>query len=174
MNGSDPDVDRPILETERLVFRPFRPDDLPRLQLLHRDPQVGRYMGGVWPDEKIAEALDAFIADQAQYGHAKWAAFDRQGEFVGRAGVSMWEDTGELEIGYVLRPKFWGRGLATEAARAIAAWTFAHTGVGHVIGFTHPENRGSMRVLERIGMTRLPDCDMGFDEPSTLFRMDRP
>jgi len=174
MNGSETALDRPILETERLVFRPFTPDDFGRLAELHRDPEVGRYMGGVWTHDEIAEALGGFVAEQAERGHSKWAVFTREEVFVGRAGISLWPATGELELGYAFRPLFWGQGLATEAARAVARWTFANLDVTHVIAFTHPQNYGSQRVLERIGMQRLADRDMGFDELSAFFRMERP
>ena len=174
MNGFEAGSDRPILTTARLTFRPFTPQDRPLLEELHRDPEVGRYMGGVWPDARIAEALEAFIADQAEFGHSKWVARLHDGTFVGRAGISPWEPTGELELGYVLKPDYWGQGLATEAARAVADWTFANTDVDHIIAFTDPQNFGSQRVLERIGMTRLADRDMGFEVPSAYFEMKRP
>jgi ribosomal-protein-alanine N-acetyltransferase len=172
MNGAV--SDRPILTTARMTFRPFTYGDRALLEELHRDPEVGRYMGGVWTDERIAAALEAFIADQAEFGHAKWVANLHDGTFVGRAGISVWEPTGELELGYVLKPQYWGQGLATEAARAVADWTFANTGVDHIIAFTDPQNFGSQRVLERIGMVRLADRDMGFDVPSAYFEMKRP
>ena len=174
MNGFEAGSDRPILTTARLTFRPFTPQDRPLLEELHRDPEVGRYMGGVWPDARIGEALEAFIADQAEFGHSKWVARLHDGTFVGRAGISPWEPTGELELGYVLKPDYWGQGLATEAARAVADWTFANTDVDHIIAFTDPQNFGSQRVLERIGMTRLADRDMGFEVPSAYFEMKRP
>jgi len=165
---------RPILETSRLVFRPFTHDDFGLLAVLHRDPEVGRYMGGVWADHRIAEALGRFVAEQDERGHSKWAAFTREGEFVGRAGVSLWPATGELELGYSLMPEFWGQGLATEAARAVADWTFANTDAAHFIAFTHLENYGSQRVLERLGMVRQPDQDMGFDDGlSAVYRLER-
>lgn len=174
MNGLASVLDQPILETPRLVFRPFTLADFELLAGLHRDPEVGRYMGGVWTDARIAEALDRFVAEQAARGHSKWAAFTRDGAFVGRAGVSLWPATGELELGYSLAPEVWGQGLATEAARAVADWAFANTDVGHLIAFTDLQNHGSLRVLERIGMARQADQDMGFGGLSAVFRLDRP
>lgn len=167
----------PILTTERLAFRPFTPDDFDLMARLHRDPQVGRYFGGAWSDEKVREAIAEFAAEQAERGHSKWLAFTHDGEFVGRAGVSYWEHTGELELGYALLPAFWGRGLATEAARAVAAYAFRVTDVDHLIGFTHLENTASQRVLERIGMARQPDAHVGAGQPgelSAVYRLDRP
>jgi RimJ/RimL family protein N-acetyltransferase len=56
----------------------------------------------------------------------------------------------------------------------VADWVFGHTEVDHVIAFTDPRNFGSQRVLERIGMKRLADRDMGFEVPSAYFEMRRP
>lgn len=167
----------PILTTERLAFRPFTSDDFDLMAQLHRDPQVGRYFGGAWSDEKVREAVAEFAAEHAERGHSKWLAFTHDGAFVGRAGVSVWDHTGELELGYALLPAYWGRGLATEAARAVAAYAFRVTEVDHLIGFTHLQNVASQRVLERIGMVRQPDADIGAGEPgelSALYRLDRP
>jgi RimJ/RimL family protein N-acetyltransferase len=172
MNASGPEP--PILETARMTFRPFTPDDFDLLAELHRDPEVGRYMGGVWDDGKIAAVLADFVAEHAQRGHSKWCVHTREGVYVGRAGVSLWRATGEIELGYAFRPEFWGQGLATEAARAVAEWAFANTDAPYLIAFTEPQNFGSQRVLERIGMTRLEDRDMGFETPSAFFRMERP
>jgi [ribosomal protein S5]-alanine N-acetyltransferase len=174
MNAPGPNKTPPILETARMVFRPFTPGDFDLLAELHRDPEVGRYMGGVWDEAEIARSLARFVAEHAERGHSKWCVHTKEGVFVGRAGVSVWPATGELELGYAFRPEFWGQGLATEAARAVAEWTFANIDVGYLIAFTDPENYGSQRVLERIGMTRLEDRDMGFDRPSAYFRMERP
>ena len=174
MNAPDSPKDAPILETKRMVFRPFTPDDFDLLAELHRDPEVGRYMGGVWDDAEIAARLAGFVAEHTERGHSKWCVHTREGVFVGRAGVSVWPPTGELELGYAFRPEFWGQGLATEAARAVAEWTFAHLGVDHIIAYTDLGNFGSQRVLERIGMVRLEDRDMGYEELSAFFRMDRP
>lgn len=167
----------PILITERLAFRPFTPDDFDLMARLHRDPEVGRYFGGVWSDEKVREAVSEFVAEQAERGHSKWLAFRRDGRFVGRAGVSFWEHTGELELGYALLPEAWGQGLATEAARGVADFVFRITSVDHLIGFTHLDNLGSQRVLEKIGMVRQPDTHIGAGEPgelSAVYRLDRP
>lgn len=172
MNAPAPQA--PILETARMTFRPFTPDDFDLLATLHRDPEVGRYMGGIWDDAKIAAVLADFVDEHARHGHSKWCVHTREDAFVGRAGLSLWRATGEYELGYAFRPEFWGQGLATEAARAVAEWAFANTDAPYLIAFTEPQNFGSQRVLERIGMVRQGERDMGSGTPSALFRMERP
>ena len=170
----------PILESERLVFEPFTADDLPLIVELHSDPDVQRYMGGKWSDEDMRDTLARFLSEQAALGHTKWKASLRDGTFVGRAGVSPFPRTHdpagvpERELGYCFKKACWGQGFATEAATAVRDWFFAKTGHDHLIGFTDPENLASQRVLRKIGMRSLGLVDMGFGEPSALYRMERP
>ncbi|WP_334160625.1 GNAT family N-acetyltransferase [Phenylobacterium sp.] len=167
-------LEAPVLETDRLVLRPFTPDDYELLADLHSDPEVQRYIGGPWPREAIQGRLDAYVADQAKYGFSKWKAHLRDGTFVGRCGVSYWARKGEFELGYSFRRIAWGRGLATEAARAVAARFFELSTEPRLHGFTAVENLGSRRVLERIGMRHTGDEDLGLGGLSALYLMERP
>jgi ribosomal-protein-alanine N-acetyltransferase len=173
-------MDGVFLKTERLAFRPFTADDLPLVVELHSDPEVQRYMGGMWSDEEMRATLDRFLRHQATYGMSKWAIFLHDGTFVGRAGVAPFPPLGgkgfggDRELGYSLKRRFWGAGLATEAARAAADWFFDHTDEAVLIGFTEPGNAASQQVLRKVGMTPIGLHDLGFDEPSAVFRMTRP
>ncbi|MCR5878028.1 GNAT family N-acetyltransferase [Phenylobacterium sp. J367] len=164
----------PILETERLVFHPFTPDDYPLLAELHADPEVQRYIGGAWTREAIQGRLDAYVAEQARYGFSKWKVFLRDGTFVGRCGVSLWSRNGGFEIGYSLRRAAWGQGLATEAAKAVRDRFWQLSDAGHLNGFTAVENLPSRRVLERIGMRHTGDEDLGLGGMSALYVLERP
>lgn len=164
----------PILETERLVFAPFTPDDYELLAGLHADPEVQRYIGGMWDRPTIQRRLDQYVADHATRGISKWKAYLKDGTFVGRAGISWWPDEQAYELGYTFARAAWGQGLASEAARGIVDWFFATTPHDVLIGFTDVENAGSRRVLEKVGMTWLGDKDMGFGGLSSLYRLERP
>ena len=169
-----------ILETERLVFRPFTPDDLDLVTDLHSDPEVQRYLGGMWAPPEMQATLDRFVLSQATHDYSKWAVFLRDGTFVGRAGVSRFPALtdkgfgGDRELGYTLKQAFWGSGIASEAAGAVRDWFWANTDETCLIGFTHPENLASQRVLVKTGMAPLGFHDLGFGEPSAVFRMMRP
>jgi ribosomal-protein-alanine N-acetyltransferase len=79
---------------------------------------------------------------------------DRANEhLLGWCGLGVLDETGEVEVKYLLRPDSWGRGLATEAARQSLGYAFGEAGLDLVIGLTHPENIASQRVLEKIGLT---------------------
>ena len=163
----------PILETERLVFRPFTANDVELLAQLHSDPEVQRYIGGMWPPEAIQGRIDQYIADQAKYGFSKWKVYLRDGTFIGRAGASYWDRVGEFELGYSFARAAWGQGLATEAAQAIVDRFFATMDEQRLHGFTDVANVGSRRVLEKVGMAYLGDEDLGFGGMSAVYRLDR-
>ena len=164
----------PILQTERLVFHPFTPDDLPLLQELHSDPEVQRYIGGMWDADAYERRLVQYVADQARHGISKWKAYLKDGTFVGRAGVSFWEVTG-FELGYSFKRLAWGRGLATEAARGVVAWAWANTAIDRLCGFTELGNLASRRVLEKTGFVYEGERELGYgDGPSAFYGLDRP
>jgi ribosomal-protein-alanine N-acetyltransferase len=173
-------MDGVFLKTERLMFRPFTAGDHDLVVELHSDPEVQRYMGGLWSAEEMQATLDRFVRNQAAYGMSKWAIFLHDGTFVGRAGVAPFPALsdkgfgGDRELGYSLKRRFWGSGLATEAARAAAEWFFEHTNEDVLIGFTEPGNAASQQVLRKVGMTQVGLHDLGFPEPSAVFRMFRP
>jgi RimJ/RimL family protein N-acetyltransferase len=145
-------MERPILETQRLVFRPFTPDDFDLLLELHSDPEVQRYIGGMFGAPGVRERLDHYVRDQAAYGFSKWKAYLRDGTFVGRAGCSTDEDLGGVELGYTFARPFWGMGLASEAAQGVVDWMWANTDLPAIGAFAVTENWPSRRVLEKIGM----------------------
>lgn len=168
-----------ILETRRLVFSPFTPDDLPLIVELHSDPEVQRFLGGDWAPEVFKGTLERLMLSQAEFGFTKWKVCLKDGTFVGRAGPEPWPREGpergrEAELGYALKRAFWGQGLATEAAAGARDWFFGNTAYDHLIGFTEPDHRASQHVLMKIGMRPMGLADMGFDQPSAVFRIERP
>jgi ribosomal-protein-alanine N-acetyltransferase len=149
-----------VLETDRLLLRELAMTDLDDLAALYRDPEVRRYFpDGTRTYEQTREEL-AWVIDvyYGRYGYGLWAAIDRaSGAFVGRCGLLPWQIGGrtEVEVAYLLDRSVWGRGLATEAARAISAHAFATLPVERLIALIDPANTASRRVAEKIGMTLL-------------------
>jgi [ribosomal protein S5]-alanine N-acetyltransferase len=143
------------LETPRLILQPFTPSDLDDLVQLHADPEVNRYLRlqGAWPKALVEHYLKRFIEDQKTLGYSKWRVTLKDGTFIGRAGFSRWEETGESELGYSFKREYWGQGYATEVARALLQWIFTTTELEHVIAFAAEENIASRKVLEKVGMT---------------------
>jgi len=146
-----------VLRTERLTLRRLVPDDLDRLAELYADPQVRRYFpDGTRTREETREELEWFLE-----GHPRrpelglWATdLNDGGAFVGRCGLLPWTIDGreEVELAYLLDKAYWGRGLATEAARGIVRHAFDDLGLTRLISLIDPDNAASQRVAERIGM----------------------
>ncbi|WP_300784725.1 GNAT family N-acetyltransferase [Enhydrobacter sp.] len=148
---------RPILTTDRLAFHPFTVADLSVLVALHRDPEVMRFLsidGRPWSMDELRQKLARFVREQASLGFSKWKVCLRDGETViGRAGFSIFEPTGEIELGFVFDRDAWGKGYATECSKCLLAWLFAsRPDIDRVIAFVQPGNLASRRVLEKIGM----------------------
>ena len=149
----------PLL-TARLCLRGPRPDDFDALlEGIWSSPEVMRFIGEVRTravaEERFAWSCDLF----ARTGMALWTVEDRgSGRIIGDCGVIPLEGKGpQIELGYRLRRSSWGLGLATEAASAAlghATATREHGGLGidRVVAVADPDNAGSRRVLDKIGM----------------------
>ncbi|MFC1407937.1 GNAT family N-acetyltransferase [Streptacidiphilus sp. N1-12] len=153
------------LPTERLLLRRLTPADLDQLAALHGDAAVMRFIddGRPVPRERVArETLPGLLAeyDRLPEGMGCWAAEEtRGGAFLGwfslRPAASLGLRTGPdggIELGYRLRRAVWGRGYATEGARALVRRAFAELGVERLVATTMTVNTGSRRVLERAGL----------------------
>lgn len=142
--------------TARTVLRPFVVDDAPYAHLVFSDPEVMRFAAGD-PDADLPatiQRLERYITIQSEYGFSKWAVWDREsGAYLGDAGLTVIPETGEVELGYRLGRQHWGRGLATEVARAWLQHALDELSIPRIIAFADPRNRASVRIMEKIGMT---------------------
>src|SRR5437870_3332158 len=143
----------PSIETERLLLRRFRPDDLDELAKLFADPDVMRYVGNGQPiDRTEAErALRSIINHWERHGFGRWAVVDKQSnEFIGFGGLRSLFDT--PEVVYHFSKENWGKGLATELARASLRFGFDDRGFDRIVAVAKPENRASIHVMQKLGM----------------------
>ena len=146
----------PQLLTKRLLLRGFRPNDARPLSTILAEPDVLRYFprSDPWPLGTVEKWLAEHWRHWEEHGFGWWAVADRQDEqLLGWCGLGILDETGEVEVKYLLRPASWGQGLATEAARQAVGYAFGEAGLSQVIGLTHPENIASQRVLEKSGLT---------------------
>jgi len=148
-------TDMAILETERLILRPLTRDDVDALAALYADPDVMRYFEGTRSWEASRQRLERIIDQYARTGVDFLATiYKENGQFIGRCGL-LWqniEGVQEVEVAYMLAKPYWGRGLATEAARAIKEHGFRDFGFRRLISLIDPDNIGSIRVAEKNGM----------------------
>ena len=154
------------LATARLVLRPWRDDDLPAFARLNADERVMEFMlRRLRPEE--SDAMAARIRRHIEeHGWGFWAV-EAPGiaPFVGFVGLASprfeARFTPCVEIGWRLAHACWGRGFATEAARAALAYGFGELGLAEIVAFTAAGNRRSQAVMERLGMRRDPGDDFG-------------
>lgn len=145
-----------ILQTSRLILRPFAIDDLERMAELFANDDFMRFSTGLFTRTQTAAFLDKVIGCDRAGLPSQFAVIVREtGTLIGYCGFLHQEVDGEaeLEIGYRLDPHFWNRGLATEAARAVRDHAFRDLQLDRVISLIHPENHASRRVTEKNGMT---------------------
>ena len=137
------------LRTERLVLRPFASDDLGPIRDFAGDPEYRRYLGPEHPD------ADDFVAANLDVDWARepsWVIC-LGGDVVGSVFLGV-RDDGTAELAYLLAPAVWGRGIAIEASRGAIAHAFGILGVTQVVARADPRNQRSIRVMQKLGMTR--------------------
>jgi ribosomal-protein-alanine N-acetyltransferase len=167
-----------IFETERLAFRRLTMDDLDALAAIYRDPEVRRHFPeGTLTYEETKEELEWIIdVYYRRYGFGLWATTSREtNELVGRSGLLPWTIEGrpEIEVAYLLAREHWGRGLGTEAARAVLQYGFDELGLSRLICLIDPANDASIKVAGKIGMTLEKELDLE-GEPTLVYSAGRP
>jgi RimJ/RimL family protein N-acetyltransferase len=151
-----------VVDTERLVLRRWSDEDAPALAAINADPEVMRYIGGGRPlGRRLSDdLLTRFEREWDERGFGLWAVeeADAPGQLLGFCGLTvpmfLPEVLPAVEVGWRLAPAAWGRGIATEAARAAIAFGFGELGMREIIAIVHPDNRRSVRVCEKLGMAR--------------------
>jgi RimJ/RimL family protein N-acetyltransferase len=146
------------LETERLVFRAFTPEDLETLVRYQSDPEVTRYlMWGPRSRDEVRTSLDLKLASRSisAEGDALMLAAVRKDtdELVGEFMLNWVSEEHRLgEIGYIVHPDHQGQGYATEGNRLMLKLAFDGMALHRVIGRLEARNTASARVLEKLGM----------------------
>ena len=142
------------LETARLRIRALVSGDLPELhRLISSDAEVQRYrhMPVAATLEESRPFFERLLEHQRLRGFSLWAVEAREtGELLGQCGVVQLR--GAAEIAYSFGRAYWGRGYATEAARACLDFAIAELGLSPVVAYMDPANVGSKRVAEKLGM----------------------
>ncbi|MFO1077340.1 MAG: GNAT family N-acetyltransferase [Planctomycetota bacterium] len=174
----------PPPSTSRIRFRPWSPELRADFAVLACDPRVVRHIppGTPWPEERIDEFVARQMRHERDRGHSMWwiGRADAADMPIGFCGLQPVPDGSHVEIGWWLRPEQQGRGLASEAARAVLAWAWQATALPAVLAHTVAANTESLRVMERIGMQRLgvfPAASQGrpgLDLELTVYRAERP
>lgn len=142
-------------ETDRMYLRPLRMSDVDDLLGIFSDPEAMRYYPGTKNRIEAEEWVRWNLRSYREHGFGLWAAILKDSdEFAGQCGLVAQEVEGkdEVEIGYLFLRRFWGRGLATEAARGCRDYGFDHLGCHRLVSLIAPGNLASRRVAEKVGM----------------------
>ena len=174
-----------FLETERIAFSGWKPEDTDLARALWGDPQVTRYIcaGGIFSEQDILDRLQLEIHNRELYGVQYWPVFEKKtGAFIGCCGLRPYggekiirEEAGEggcrkteetqkqdgaqernrpeivYELGFHLRPDFWRKGFAREAALAVMRYAFEEKGADWLFAGHHPDNAASAALLQKLG-----------------------
>ena len=143
-----------IVETDRLWLRQFVPDNAEAVLEYSGKPEVMQYVAPCLTsiEEAVRILEEGPLSDYGKYGFGRWAVVLKENQrVIGFAGLKFLEDLQEVDLGYLLMPECWGKGLATEAARASVNYGFETLRLSQILGLVEVPNVRSVRVLEKIG-----------------------
>lgn len=144
------------IETPRLILRKFKQQDTQELTFILANPKVMKFSPtGILSLTQTQEKVASFIVSYENYGFGKWAVVLKESsKLIGYCGIAVEEIDckDEREMGYRFDSKFWGKGLATEAASAALHYGFAKFKFPYILGIVERSNAASVRVLEKLGM----------------------
>jgi len=167
-----------FITTTRLYFRTWQTDDIDLAMDLWGDPEVTRFIvaKGKMSEKEVRERLIQEMANQEKHSVQYWPCFlSSDDTFVGCCGIRPYDpSTNMYEIGFHLIPRYWGRGLAVEAARGVMAYAFKDLSVAGLFAGHHPGNIVSPHVLKKLGFQYTHDelyAPTGLKHPS--YRINR-
>ncbi len=166
-------MELPRLETERLVLRAPSESDVPAMPGVFHDPDIYAYTRNIpypyTPDDAVA-AIDRYrrLADEGR-AMTLFPELIETGEMIGLAVLVVEADRPVAELGYALGRRWWGRGYATEACRAMLAYGFGTLGLDEINAHSMVRNPASARVLEKLGMVSLGEIAKACEKDGLLY-----
>jgi len=143
-----------MFETERLFLRKMTEEDLESVFAMRSDADVMRF---IREPQKREEALNWIKLVSSRWEGEKIGfcsvLLKETNQFIGWCGLWQLKETGEIEVGYALVKEFWGRGFAVEASQSFLQYGFTDLNLPKIVACANPQNMGSRRVMEKLGMT---------------------
>jgi RimJ/RimL family protein N-acetyltransferase len=157
-----------LIETERLILREWQRGDLEVFAEINKDPKVLEFMPAPLNFQETAEWIERISQHFKLHGFGLWAVtLKKSGEMIGYTGLNVptfeAHFTPCVEISWRIASAYWGKGYATEAAKAVLAIAFKEYKLKEIVSLTVPANQRSIRVMEKIGMQR--DMSGDFNHP---------
>lgn len=160
-----------LIKTPRLILRPWREQDLESFAALNADPRVMEYFPARLSRTESDQLAERIKNKMDEKGWGMWAvSVPGAAEFIGFIGLNSTDPvsfpapfTPAIEVGWRIAFEYWGRGYATEGAKAALTYGFKTLNLNEIVSFTAVQNMRSRRVMEKIGMHHDPKDD--FDHP---------
>ena len=149
-----------ILETERLLLREYVIEDFDALYEILSDEETMRHYPAPFDADRVRRWITWNLDNYQKYGFGLWAVVLKEtGKLIGDCGVSMQNIDGELlpEIGYHIHKKYWRRGFAKEAARAVRDWVFSNTEYDEIYSYMKYTNIASYSTALANGMKKVKE-----------------
>ena len=149
-----------MIETERLLLRPYTLSDFDSLYEILSDPETMQHYPAPYDAEKTRNWITWNLDNYEKYGFGLWAVILKEtGEFIGDCGITLQNIDGEIlpEIGYHIHKKYWRRGFAKEAARAVRDWGFRNTEYDIFYSYMKYTNIGSWSTALANGMKKVKE-----------------
>lgn len=164
----------PLIETDRLRLRPYRPEDFPHLLALYETDRAA-FIGGKLSPRQVWDGFMNCIGQWAVLGIGGWAVEETSsGLLVGEVAVHRPVDYPEVELGWLLFDGFEGRGYAHEAAFAARYWAFSERNLSSIVSYIDRDNTRSIRLAERLGARLDPRALTPNGDACLVYRHDRP
>ncbi len=162
------------LSSERLLLKQMNIADAQDMFILNSDPEVIQYTGDVMFNS-VDDALNLLknYDQYIKYKMGRLSLFDKvSGEYIGWCGLKYLEDRDQVDIGYRLLKKHWGKGYATEASRVCLDYGFNTLGLEEIIGSAMLANPASINVFKKLGMKYDTDEPCG-DQPGVIYKIKK-
>ncbi|HEY8783596.1 MAG TPA: GNAT family N-acetyltransferase [Mucilaginibacter sp.] len=145
-----------IVQTPRLIVREFIPEEETLLVDLYKDERVTQYVNKRSEEETRKQFAEALTQYENETGLGRWGVFNpADNDFIGICILKPADsDPSRIELGYVLTPKYWGQGLATELSKALIFYGFADKALTEIYACTYPKNTASQNVLLKAGFAK--------------------
>lgn len=170
--NSSPGAAPEQFETARLRACRLQPEHFALLLAMHQDAVTMATLGGVRSEQQTRDYMQAFLRHWDTNGFGMWVLYGQEQQFVGRAALRRMELGGQMEVGCALWAHFWRQGFASEIVSALVEIVFTRLELADMVGFALPQNRASIRILEKLGFAYEKDVEHA-GRRHVLYRLTR-
>ena len=165
-----------MIETERLLLREYTMDDFDALYEIMSDPETMQHYPSPFDEKKTKRWIEWNLDNYEKQGFGLWAVILKEtGVFIGDCGITLQDIDGDLlpEIGYHIQRKYWRRGFAKEAAKAVRDWVFRNTQYDTLYSYMKYTNTASCSTAAAVGMKKVKEYSDPHNTVSYVYAVTR-